>query len=274
MGYKEFQLLMIFWKLGLVDTFSVLKLCVNCGSQYMGIVLSSAAGNFSDIGPKVLFEPVLGLGTSYQFVKAAATAAERRKRIATLASFLSASGGALTTDPTTNAAIGAAVASKIGYMKAILARGGGSELAEYFLIPSLKEFAITANQIKNPAMIPLLSPVLNPAQIEFQVNCKIITQNIFREHTARRYAQGLAQKVVKPTLKPINYVRPLAFLASTKVSIPSLIGWSCLWGGITVATIYGTLLIIRDAKNKHYEIICKPNERIIDVTAVDLDYLD
>jgi hypothetical protein len=50
MGYKEFQLLMIFWNLGLVDTFSVVKLCVNCGSQYMGVVLSSAAGNSSDLG--------------------------------------------------------------------------------------------------------------------------------------------------------------------------------------------------------------------------------
>jgi len=45
----------------------------------MGVVLSSAAGNFSDIGPKVLFEPVLGLGTGYQFVKAAANGVEKRK---------------------------------------------------------------------------------------------------------------------------------------------------------------------------------------------------
>jgi hypothetical protein len=92
MGYNEFQVLMIFWNMGLVDTFSVLKLCVNCDLQYMGVVLSSAAGNFSDIRPKVLFEQVLGLGTSYQFVKAAATVAERRQRIATLASFLAAFG--------------------------------------------------------------------------------------------------------------------------------------------------------------------------------------
>ena len=86
MTYKEFQLLLLLWRMGLVNTFNVLKICANCGSQYMGIVLSSAAGNFSDIGPKVLLEPVLGLGTGYQFVKAAATAAERRQRIATLAS--------------------------------------------------------------------------------------------------------------------------------------------------------------------------------------------
>ena len=65
MGYKEFQLLMIFWKLGLVDTFSVLKLCVNCGAQYTGLTLGEAAGYMGDIGPSVLLAPVQGLGTSY-----------------------------------------------------------------------------------------------------------------------------------------------------------------------------------------------------------------
>jgi hypothetical protein len=41
MGPREFQLLMIFWKLGLVDTFNVIKLCVNGGSQYLGVIFSS-----------------------------------------------------------------------------------------------------------------------------------------------------------------------------------------------------------------------------------------
>ena len=80
-------------------------MCVNCGSQYLVIVMSSAAGNFFDIGPKVLLEPILGLGTGYQFVKPAATAAERRQRITTLASFLAASAGALRTDTTTNGTV-------------------------------------------------------------------------------------------------------------------------------------------------------------------------
>ena len=61
---------MIFWSLGFV-----LKLCLNCGSQYIGIVLPLTAGNLSDIDPKVLLEPILGLGTSYRFVQAAATVA-------------------------------------------------------------------------------------------------------------------------------------------------------------------------------------------------------
>ena len=71
---------------------------------------------------------------------------------------------------------GAAVAAKISYMKAILARGGSQEIVEYVLIPSLKNFAIKANSVKTP----LVTPLLSPAQIGFQENCKLITQNIFR----------------------------------------------------------------------------------------------
>ena len=123
---REFQLLMIFQQLGLVDTFNVIKLCVNGGSQYLGVILSSAAGNTTQLDVKTVLEPILGFSTSYQFIMAAANAVERRQRIATLASFLSASAGALTTDPTTNAAMGAAVTSKIAYMKAILATRGGN----------------------------------------------------------------------------------------------------------------------------------------------------
>ena len=107
----QFQILMLFWNMGLVDTFNVVKICLNCGSQYMSIVGTSAVGNSSDLGIKTLVEPILGLGTSYQFVQAAATAVERRQRIATLASFLAASAASITTDPATNIAIGSAVAN-------------------------------------------------------------------------------------------------------------------------------------------------------------------
>ena len=47
MNYQQFQFLLILWKMGVVDTFGVMKICANCGAQYMGVVLSSAAGNFS-----------------------------------------------------------------------------------------------------------------------------------------------------------------------------------------------------------------------------------
>ena len=53
----SFKLMLFFWQVGLVDTFSLIQFCVNSGSQYGAIVVACAAGNFSDIGPKVLFEP-------------------------------------------------------------------------------------------------------------------------------------------------------------------------------------------------------------------------
>ena len=57
----------LFWQVGLVDKFSLIKFYINIGSQYGTIIAASVTSNFSDIGPKVLFEPIIGLGTSYQF---------------------------------------------------------------------------------------------------------------------------------------------------------------------------------------------------------------
>ena len=129
-----------FWQIGLVDTYSLIQFCVNSCSQYGAIVVGAAAGNFSDIGPKVFIEPLLGLGTSYQFIKAATTAIERRKRIATLASFLATSTSALTTDPATNAAVGGAISAKIAYMRTILDTRGGDTFITYKLLPGLKKY--------------------------------------------------------------------------------------------------------------------------------------
>lgn len=132
--------MLFFWQVGLVDTFSLIQFCMNTGLQYGAIVTASAAGNFSDIGLKVLFEPIIGLGTSYQFIRAAQTAAERRARIVTLAAFFSTSGAsAVTTDPATNVAVGGAVASKIAYMRAILTRGGGLVEAATAFLNSVKD---------------------------------------------------------------------------------------------------------------------------------------
>ena len=259
MGPREFQLLMIFWQLGLVDTFSVIKLCVNGGSQYLGVILSSAAGNTTQLGVKTVLEPILGFGTSYQFIMAAANAVERRQRIAILASFLSASAGALTTDPTTNAAMGAAVASKIAYMKAILAaRGGSQQLLEYVLTPSLKNYLMKNYSI---TVNPVVTPLLSPAQIQLQETSKLIIKNMFQEHTAHRYLQGSAQKI--KTVAP-NYLAPMA-AASTRVNTTAVIGWTCLGVGLIGFTILGSLYLFQRAERKRCQ---NQNDKVlIDVTA-------
>ncbi len=243
--------MLFFWQVGLVDTFSLIQFCINTGSQYGAIVAASAAGNFSDIGPKVLFEPIIGLGTSYQFIRAAKTAAERRARIATLAAFLSTSGAsAVTTDPATNAAVGGAVASKIAYMRAMLTRGGGSyNIAKSISSSSLKEFAIVVDSVKTPVLD------IHPYRAEFTSNSKMIIDNMFQEHTARRYLQGSAQKI--KTVAP-TYLAPIASASTT-----ALIGWTCLGVGLISFTILGSLYLFQRAERKRWQN--QNNEVLIDV---------
>jgi len=79
------------WQYGLVDTFTAVNFIYNAGAQYSAVVIAAVAdGNATNL-PRMLFEPIAGLGVSCQFVKAAQTAAERRARVATLAFLLSAS---------------------------------------------------------------------------------------------------------------------------------------------------------------------------------------
>jgi len=104
---------MIFlWQIGVVDSLTFFQFCMNCGAQYTGLTLGQAAGYIGDIGPSVLLAPVQGLGTSYQYVRAAQGRMERRARIATIAAFMAMSGRATLTDPAT--------ASFIGHMKSVI----------------------------------------------------------------------------------------------------------------------------------------------------------
>ena len=238
------KLMLVFWQVGLVDTFSMIQFCLNAGTQYGAIVVASAAGNFSDIGPKVLLEPIIGLGTSYQFIRAAQTAAEQRARIATIAAFFSTSlASAATTDPATNGAVGSAVASKIAYMRAILTRGGCGS-------------SNIANSIVNSVKTPVLTPVLDIHfyRTEFTHKSKIIIGNIFEEHRARRCLQGSAQNI-----NTVVSLGPMAY----KVNTTALIGWTCLGVGLISFTILGSLYLFQRAERKRWE----NQEVIIDVIA-------
>ena len=114
------QVMVLLWQLGVVDSLTLLQFCINCGAQYGGLVVGEAAGYMNDIGPSVLLAPVQGLGTSYQYVRLAQGAMERRSRIATVAAFMAMSGRATLTDPATNGAAGGTVATFIGHMKSII----------------------------------------------------------------------------------------------------------------------------------------------------------
>lgn len=163
--------MLVFWQLWVIDSF--MQFFLNAGTQYGSIVLGSAAvGNHSEIGLKVLFEPILGLGTSYRFVKAAQTVAERRARITTLAIFLSVcASSSIRLDPATNIAMGSAIATKIAPPRVILARGGATK-AVYSPLYILKPSLIVLDSVK--------SPVVHPYQTQFTAQSKMIIDNMFR----------------------------------------------------------------------------------------------
>jgi hypothetical protein len=73
-------------------------------------------------------------------------------------------------------------------MEAIISRGGGKKTGEYLLTPSLKDFIIVNEGVKTQILNIQLY------QEEFTANSKMIIDNIFQEHRARRYLQGCAQK--------------------------------------------------------------------------------
>lgn len=277
MTYRQFQFLILLWKTGVVNTFGLIKICANCGAQYLGVVLSSAAGNFSDIGPRVLLEPITGLGVSAQFVVKGATILEKRQRIATLAAFISASAAAVSTDPTTNAAMGGVIASKISYMKAILARGGETQVgsqATHFLGHQLKraidltdyKFKIVLDQQQATKILLKQSLYRN----EFTLKSKHIINNIFAEHTLCRCGK-LSHFNYAELSKPLPSIFFISQLPRTPLNVSDIILWSsCAVGSICVLTI-GSLYGFQFSKRKRWmREINNANEIIIDVPSVNL----
>ena len=62
------------WQYGLVDTFTAVNFIYNAGAQYSAVVIAAMADGNATKLPSMLFEPITGLGVSYQFIKAAQTA--------------------------------------------------------------------------------------------------------------------------------------------------------------------------------------------------------
>ena len=86
----------------------------------------------------------------------------------------------------------------------------------------------------------------------------MIINNMFQEHTARRYLQGSTQKL--KTIGP-TYLAPIA---STQIKTTALIGWTCFGVGLIGFTTFGALYLFQRAERKRWQ---NQNEGvIIDVT--------
>lgn len=144
--------------------------------------------------------------------------------------------------------MGAAVASKIGYMKAILARGGSSQIQQYISTPSLKDFVIVVDSIKTPVLEN------HAYRRQFTYNCKISIDAMLQDHTARRYCQGSAQKIkiIAPT-----YLAPIV---STQVNTTAFIGFMTLGVGLIGFTSLGLLYLFQRLERKRWQ---NQNEAVV-----------
>ena len=111
------------YRIGIIDAFSMLKFSINVGAQYLSCVGCSCVGNDTYI--QKIFEPIVGLSVAYEYIKDASNALDKRKRIQTVAAFLAVSFQTTSLDPVTNIAIGAAVNSKIEYMRNCIVKNRG-----------------------------------------------------------------------------------------------------------------------------------------------------
>ena len=90
----------------------------------------------------------------------------------------------------------------------------------------------------------------------------MIINNMFQEHTARRYLQGSTQKL--KTIGP-TYLAPIA---STQIKTTALIGWTCFSVGLIGFTTFGALYLFQRAERKRWQNQQNQNEEVlIDVTA-------
>lgn len=197
MYFTSLKFLILMWQLGLVDTFTVVDFLYNSVAQYSAIAGAAIADGNRTNFPGVLFEPIAGFKVSYQFVKAAQTAAERRGRVATLAALLSASTAtAVGSTPAANVGLGAAIAAQIAHMRDVLKIRGGSILGS-----EVQNFKIVLDSVPTSIL------KIHPYRKKFTENSKMIINNLFQEHTARRYLEGSTQKI--KTVAP-PYLAPMA----------------------------------------------------------------
>ena len=192
------SLIFLFWRLGLVDTFTFIKICVNAGFQYGSIVAGIAANNFSNVDKNILIEPLIGIKVGLEYVKIAKTLSQKRTRALVLALFISTSiGTVVSTDLQTNAAVGNAVATKIDYMRSVINRSRGGYIYN---------IANIAKSISASKKISYLTPKLSYVTSKVSHLSPILASSTFKKmsHLAPKI-NYLADKVNITPLPLISY---------------------------------------------------------------------
>lgn len=166
-------------------------------------------------------EPAIGLGLSFKHIKAAPTAVERSKRIATMAAFLTTSGTAAANFNTvTNSGLGATVASHISEIREALKVRGGWAWSSGIVL-KFQDFKTIFTPLETP------NSKINMYREQFYLKSKIVVENIFHEQSCHRYLQGSKRRAIK--------VGSSSYFATNQLNIVAAFGWTCL--GIEVVSV-------------------------------------
>lgn len=230
------KIMILLWKMNQVDTLTLVNFFYNVGAQYVGIVGTAiGTSNNSSSFPKVLLEPVLGLGVGCKYIRYAKDAAEMKSRAATLLALFFASARVVqTTNPAVNAAFGASAGTEIARMREVIqmtndiTRGGGSSV--------LLEPVITGFDFGQPTQLGI-----HFYRKQFTENSKIIIDNIFHESTLRRFCY--ASRYVIPVSRNLisGKIDSIIFLGSASVCV-----------SVVAITVYGALCLFQNVERKRF----------------------
>lgn len=149
-----------------------------------------------------------------------------------MAAFLSASTAAVGLTPAANAALGGTVSAHIAHMREVL---------------QIRDDRILSSKVNKIVLDSVKTPVfeIHPYRTEFTYNSKIIIENMFKDHTTRRYLQSSVYQVVRPT-----YLLPIA---STQINTTALISWTCFGVGLISFTTLRALYLFQREEFKCWQ---------------------
>jgi len=127
-------------------------------------------------------------------------------------------------------------------MKAILVRGGSSQIQQYLLTPSLKDFAIVADSIKTPVL------EVYSYQTQFTQNSKNIIQNMFENHRINRCLGATSVSKYK-------YSAPITVSSQLNINTIRLIGLTVCGVGVTIFTTLGALYLFQRSERERNSTI-------------------
>ena len=133
-----------------------------------------------------------------------------------------------------------------------------------FVIFYTKTYLIVSSLVQAPLVDSLK---VHPYRSQFTKQSKIAIDNIFADHTARRYANGCAQKHFI-SVASTSAVTKVVIINANTTALTSFVGWS-IFGLASISLLaIGGLILFQRAERKRYGYV---DQDFIETTARPID---